>query len=75
MKLENGEFSMIDSMIEQTISVVENLEKRLHEIGEKQKYTPSLGRFHKTFCQQKVAGRKFTVQFYQNLKQQNSTLN
>lgn len=28
---------MIDSMIEQTISVVENLEKRLHEIGEKQK--------------------------------------
>jgi hypothetical protein len=37
MKLENGEFSMIDSMIEQTISVVENLEKRLHEIGEKQK--------------------------------------
>ena len=37
MKLENGEFSMIDSMIEQTISVVENLEKRLQEIGEKQK--------------------------------------
>ena len=37
MKLENGEFSMIDSMIEQTISVVENLEKRLQEISEKQK--------------------------------------
>ena len=28
---------MIDSMIEQTISVVENLEKRLQEISEKQK--------------------------------------